>query len=260
MKELKELGAKEDLTNLLNRYKGILTFPMVEYLNSLIELEFSVVRNYISKEDRKALSELEIYKKIALYNIFHRALSLFKSNPDDILISVKEYISEYYIYANRALIFSFGHFSGIDSDTYKNSNIGDIRLFQVKELNDSEREKEIDKIKMELEKISENKVLSIDSSHLDVLSCHLFEKKMLRLRKLKDILEKLNGKVELSCKDKEVLELFNQFSDFLMNDYGLTDNDFDKKIDVQDSVEGIEKQLIKTIPSLRVIKEVKYII
>ncbi len=39
---------------------------MIEYLNSLLELEFSVVRENIGKQDRDALSELDIYRNVAI--------------------------------------------------------------------------------------------------------------------------------------------------------------------------------------------------
>ena len=38
---------KEELIELLKEYRGILTNSMLNYLNSLIELEFSVIRNIL---------------------------------------------------------------------------------------------------------------------------------------------------------------------------------------------------------------------
>ena len=37
---------KEELLQLLDKYKGILNKGILEYLSSLIELEFSVIREY----------------------------------------------------------------------------------------------------------------------------------------------------------------------------------------------------------------------
>ena len=68
-------SSKEDLLKLLKAYRGILNKNMIDYLTSLINLEFSVVRDYISETDRKALADLEVYKKIAIYNIFKRKVS-----------------------------------------------------------------------------------------------------------------------------------------------------------------------------------------
>ena len=44
---IERVKTKEELLESLEKYKGILSVPMIEYLNSLIELEFSVVRENI---------------------------------------------------------------------------------------------------------------------------------------------------------------------------------------------------------------------
>ena len=53
------ISTKEELIELLKKYKGILNSSIIEYLNYLIELEFSVIKDYIGEEERLALSELE---------------------------------------------------------------------------------------------------------------------------------------------------------------------------------------------------------
>ena len=62
---LNKVKTKEELLDFLKEYRGILTKPMLDYLDSLIELEFSVMKEYISSSDRKKLAELDIYKEIA---------------------------------------------------------------------------------------------------------------------------------------------------------------------------------------------------
>ena len=84
-----KVNTKEELIELLKGYKGVLKDSMVNYLNSLIELEFSVVREYIDNDDRKALSELELYKRIAIYNIYNRALNLFNQQKIKIIVKKK---------------------------------------------------------------------------------------------------------------------------------------------------------------------------
>ena len=73
---------KEELLELLTKYKKILNKEMIDYLNSLINLEFSIMRNYISNIERQALLELEIYRKIAIYNIYNRAINLFNKEKN----------------------------------------------------------------------------------------------------------------------------------------------------------------------------------
>lgn len=58
-----KISTKKELRTLLNQYKKVLQKPFFEYLEALIEVEFSVIRDEISDDERLVLSELEIYKK-----------------------------------------------------------------------------------------------------------------------------------------------------------------------------------------------------
>ena len=78
------LNTREDLIKLLKNYKSILSNKVINYLESLIELEFSVIKNNIDINDRIVLSELEIYKKIAIYNIYNKALKIFNENSQNL--------------------------------------------------------------------------------------------------------------------------------------------------------------------------------
>ena len=62
---------------------------MIHYLNGLVDLEFSVIKDNInvSDDDRKVLSELEVYKRIAMYNIYNMALNIFEEANPEIMIS-----------------------------------------------------------------------------------------------------------------------------------------------------------------------------
>ena len=71
------IKSKEELTKELKSYKGDLTKELINYLNSLINLEFSVVKNHISEEERKRLSDITLYREIAAYNIERMALNVF---------------------------------------------------------------------------------------------------------------------------------------------------------------------------------------
>ena len=53
------VNTKEELLELLKTYRGILSNPMQDYLNSLIELEFSVIRDYIKDEDQSILGSVD---------------------------------------------------------------------------------------------------------------------------------------------------------------------------------------------------------
>ena len=83
-----KVNTKKELTELLKKYEGILSASMIDYLNSLIGLEFSVVRAHISDSDRLALSDLDIYNRIAIYNVYNRALNIFKQDIPELRVFI----------------------------------------------------------------------------------------------------------------------------------------------------------------------------
>ena len=97
------------LKNLLENYKGILNKEMVDYLNGLIELEYSALKENISLKDRTSLRELKIYKEAFIYNIYTRAYNLLKKEIPDI----KRYLGTFYIEMEKE---SLTLFKFIDDD------------------------------------------------------------------------------------------------------------------------------------------------
>ena len=67
---------KEDIK--LN--KDDLSSFYLDYLKCLVDLEFSVLREYINERERGILQRSNIYWKVSLYNLLHRTLYLIKKN------------------------------------------------------------------------------------------------------------------------------------------------------------------------------------
>lgn len=63
--------AKSNLKQLLLQNKDKLTNEVYEYLLSLIELEFAVTKEYLSKSGKEQIINTDIYYQVALYNIYH---------------------------------------------------------------------------------------------------------------------------------------------------------------------------------------------
>ena len=63
--------AKSKLKQLLHQNKDKLTNEVYEYLLSLIELEFAVTKDYLSKSGKEQIINTDIYYQVALYNIYH---------------------------------------------------------------------------------------------------------------------------------------------------------------------------------------------
>ena len=54
------LKQQKELQEILNNYKGRISKDLINYLESLIQLEISVVKDEITEKDRLFLSELAI--------------------------------------------------------------------------------------------------------------------------------------------------------------------------------------------------------
>lgn len=80
-------NTKASLKCLLETRKNTLSKEIYDYLNSLIELEFSVVEEYLSKSDIDKISDTSLYYNVALYNIYHRIMNIIRSL--DVLPSLK---------------------------------------------------------------------------------------------------------------------------------------------------------------------------
>ena len=80
-------NTKASLKCLLETHKNTLSKEIYDYLNSLIELEFSVVEEYLSKSDIDKISDTSLYYNVALYNIYLRIMNIIHSL--DILPSLK---------------------------------------------------------------------------------------------------------------------------------------------------------------------------
>ena len=245
---------KEELLELLKEYRGILSNPMQEYLNSLIELEFSVIRDYIKDTDREVLAELEVYKKVAIYNIYNRALNLFKMQDMQLSISGNENgFESLNIYTKlndkNVELFRFDYSEGrslnnIIPDSYKTMKIGTVNLYQTLE-NKELREKELNRVMNKLEELYDKR--NPYSSRRGVYGGPSQYWRH----------QHLDAKNELIEEDKREIEITNRVYNLLLEDYGLTDKSFYEVVDKSES--NLQKKLIKRQSNLTIVTDIKYV-
>lgn len=268
-----KVNSKEELIELLKTYKGILSDSMINYLNSLIELEFSVIREYISNENRKALSELEIYKKIAIYNIYNRALNIFKqtnmkfnfsSNEDGhewLMVSTS--INERYIklFDFNYTEYPIGFNNKIPVD-YKTMKIGNIKLYKTLE-SEELRQAELNRIMEKLEKLYDEK--NPYESYSNVSggpgATWIFEHSK-KIKEYEQRFTELDKKKKLNDDDKKEIEITKYIHELFLNDYGLTNKSFEIEDDSFISVgkkNELQKTLAKNIPNIKIENNIKYI-
>ena len=242
---------------------------MSEYLDSLIELEFSVIRDYISDKDRKVLSELELYRKVLIYNIYNRALKIFKESERNLEISGSDDgIEGLRVYANigenSVKLFDFDYRNREirkPGDEIKIPNTLELSIFQS--LDDEEvRKEEVNRILRDLQYLYEEdnpyrfqaspaKFGGPDSrwaiAHSDKI--HDYETKF----------KELEGKV-LSEEEKLEVEITNEFYDLMLDDYGLDGRSFrNLKHPSSYGRTKLEKTLVKRMPGVNINREIKYL-
>ena len=263
-----KLATKEELIDLLKKHRRILTNSILDYLNSLVELEFSVVRKNISTEEREILSELEIYKKIATYNIYHRALQLLEQqklpididNNGSLIVSMQ-------LENRRVKLFSFDYQNRISlreniPDEYKTMKIGTVSLYRSLQ-NEDLREKEINRVLRKLE--------SLHASHnpyptrrgvVGGPDVYWERQHKERIEELEKKLTELESKKELTEVDKKEIELTNDTYQLLLADYELTNEDFEERKMPKfttSEFDRMNKTRIKKMPNLTITDQIRYL-
>lgn len=211
----------KELKEQLKSSERFLSKPTIDYLNSLLNLEFSVVKNNIDKNERKLLSGMEIYQSISKFNIYHHALKLFKNNNnleindnsngiEGICVSIKD--------GNTRELFNYDY----NLDNKKNIlPCGKIEIIRHVD-GSSEKKEKIKRLKDELDGIelpSSKCPFILGGSAADILN-YYYNKKA-TIDKLQD--ELAEG---LSSKDKDDIALSKKYYELLLKDYGLKKKDF----------------------------------
>lgn len=121
---------KEELETTLNKEKWMISSRAYEYYNNLINLDYSVLREYISREQRDILSLTRLYNKIAVYNIYERSLNIIKKYVKDIDIHDSQILVASNYYNNKDLVYFMYVYGCI------RKRLGNIILFQSYSDND----------------------------------------------------------------------------------------------------------------------------
>ena len=263
-----KLATKEELIDLLKKHKEILTNSILDYLNSLVELEFSVVRENISREEREILSELELYKKIATYNIYHRALQLLEQQKQPLDIDNNGRLEISVQVENRKVeLFSFDYQERISlrkdiPEEYKSMKIGNVCLYRTLQ-NQDIREKEINRVLRKLESLyASHNPYPHRHSVVGGLDFYWERQHKERIEKLEDKLAELDSKKELTEVDKKEIELTNDIHQLLLADYELTNEDFEERKMPKfttSEFDRMNKIRTKKMPNLTIVDHIRYL-
>lgn len=266
-----KVNTKEELLQLLKDYKVILNNQVIDYLESLINLDFSVIRENIDDKSKEALSELEIYKRIAIYNIYNRAINIFTQSNMPLIItgndegfeslSISVPIEDRNI---KIFDFKYGEQKNLNykiPDEYKSMKIGSINLYQKienKELRIQELKRIIEKIEM-LYGAQNPYQYSPKKVGGSYVKWKIERQK--EIEKYQKMLDKIDSHNELTEIDIKEIEIMNKAHDLLLEDFGLTDNSFEDDISIssKQSKNNLKKILVKRQPNITITNNIEYI-
>lgn len=248
----KKISSREELKESLNRYKRILNPRVIDYLNQLVELEFSAVKDIIDIEDREILQNLDLYKNIVAYNIYNRTLELLNNEQ------------ELKIFDNKDRISGLMAYKGIGNSAIRmldyNYENGVLKLFQT--VDDKKvRDEQLELVMTKLEQLYDKK--NPYHSNLELYGGPAtrwnfdYRKEVSEYEKL---FTRLDSKKEITDYEKKKISITKKYHDLLFEEYGLTDEEFIVSKQTPITIDNISnKTLVKKLPGLRIENNIEYI-
>ncbi len=264
----KKINTKEELEWGLTNYKGILSDHIIEYLKSLIELDFSVLREYISNTDRLSLGELDIYKRIAMYNIYNRTIEILSNS--DIPININDSNNILAIdnntYDKTVNIFRYDYSKAFINDKklidsgYRTSNIGNISLYLLVK-NPDMVIFELDRIMKKLEELYDAKNPYANPEGIyEGLSSKWKRMHNEEIAKYEKMFKELDNYNNVGDNLDKEIELSKYCNDLLLRDFGFTNKDFcDEAKLFSRSESKLCKRRIKKLSNLEIDNNIKYV-
>lgn len=265
-----KIKIREELKGLLKKYKTILNQSTYDYLNALIELDIAVLKKYISNETRLSLSELEIYKDIAKYNLYNYTIKRIRREETSIGKIVVEDQNEFLTISTsqgKIKLFEFNHVENIFGNSiyrdYKSQSVGAITMFRTlpkADLTQTDRKlinEEIGTIKTAINPYGSY------YNNSSPLAYNWENKRKQKLKEYKQFLDTIEEYKEPSSKQKKEIEVTNYIHDILNKEFELSEDEFDStKFEIENldySSTGVKKKLTKSVPKLIIHDHIKYI-
>lgn len=248
----KKISSKEELKESLDRYKRILNPRVIDYLNQLVELEFSAVKDIVDIEDREMLQNLDLYKNVVAYNIYNRTLELLSNEQ------------ELKIFDNKDRISGLMAYKYIGNNTirildYKYDN-GTLKLFQTVD-DKKARKEQLELVMTKLEQLYDKK--NPCRSNLKRFGGPGAKWNFDHSREVseyEELFARLDSKKEITDYEKKKIGITKKYHDLLFEEYGLTADDFIISKQAPSTVDNISnKTLVKKLPGLRIENNIEYV-
>lgn len=209
------IKSKEELEERIKFFKRIYNSELIEYYNSLLNLEVSSLNGSIIPEDIvNELSNTTIYKDLTRYNIYKHAENILTNNPEfkrltvwreelDFIIPSK--IKDYNVYSYNPSKDEVCLFDLTIDEPYRLKRIDSIKKERVEVL-----DKEISKLKCSINNSNDNSKIF----NLNIERDQLEQTKDIALLEIKSLSDRANHEDYANEVKSSILGVTNTFKNF----------------------------------------------
>ncbi len=257
MTKIEKIPTLEELNDLLKKHELKLDENYIKYLKGIIDLEFSALRkDVINEEERKDLSNLSLYRKACIYNIYLRTMDLINREKEEIDIIIKNNNNNYNGIIVKGICPNNRKFDLYNYDYGKDKQTIDLYEYQF---SFAQREKESDAILEELEFLYNEK----NPYHTNNPAYNKWEyEHNKKIKKLEYQYKVLEQRQSMPDEDLYIAETKNHFAKQFETEYGVYPKkdytDESKKTFYENRKNHLVKNLRCEYPTLTLKKEVKY--
>ena len=253
----KIIDRHEDLLHSLKTKKDNINNSLLyDYLNSLLELEFSAFSKQINETDKQELMEkcFGLYKKISIYNIINRVSNIFSEDSDrlcidkdekkslNVFIKGKRVISQDYFENPNYSLFSFKSNLSYPKIFFKPKLIGSIDINQYFQ-REGQNSVKIEELKELIEtlkdkinstnigthadefEISQTNIPPKDGIDTDEISYQRYGL-MEKIRENEKRIEYYQNKKDLTNDEKMAIELAEKYYGLLQQEFNINPDEF----------------------------------
>lgn len=235
---------RSSLGEYLNHHKNIISKYAYEYLECLINLDISILKQgYITEEEMQYLMQLGLVKNIAKYNIYESSYKIFQEDYHhfDIFISPRDEKKEY-----LKVLGINGEEKFIIFDYHALNELININLYHILE-SPSNREEEILHLERRINDLYDNQVRQF----------HKPGEKSLqeRIREYQNMRHELLDRSALTGAKAKTLEHFNRR---LLTHYGFSSDAISPKEASTNQTSNMAVSLTKKYPNITLTQNIKY--
>ncbi|MCX4364310.1 MAG: hypothetical protein OSJ70_00865 [Bacilli bacterium] len=236
--------SREYLLEYLKRHKNIFSKYIYEYLECLINLDITILKNnFISEEEMQYLMQLGLVQTIAKYNIYESAYKIFQegASTHEIVLSPRDEKREYLkvLGVDSQDVFIIFDYKALDDAI-------NINLYHLLESH-PRRQKEIDHLVNCIDELYNNQTSDFYTPGEKTLQE--------RIREYQDMRHNLLNREKISSPKFATLDYFNNQ---ILSSYGFASSKIPQNVITEKTDDNMEERLVKKYPNITLTQNIKY--